>query len=56
MSCEAIALLLWYEALFSENERAVPRHRLIEHGFDVDGFLMGSSTNPPLWWSQADAP
>jgi len=56
MSCEAIALLPWYEGLFSEDERAVARHRLDEHGFDVDGFLQRSSSSPPLWWSQAEAP
>ena len=30
--------LPWYDGLFSEDERAVARHRLVEHGFDVDGF------------------
>ena len=56
MSCEAIALLPWYENLFSDNERAVARHRLTEHGFDVDGFLERSASSPPLWWSRAEAP
>jgi hypothetical protein len=56
MSCEAIALLHWYAGLFSEDERAVARHRLVEHGFDVDGFLQRCSSSTPLWWSQAEAP
>ncbi len=51
MSCEAIALLPWYEELFSEDERTVARHRLTDYGFDVDGFLERRSTSPPLWWS-----
>ena len=55
MSCEAIALLPWYEDLFSDDERAVARHRLTAHGFGVDGFLQRSSTSPPLWWGQAQA-
>jgi hypothetical protein len=37
MSCEAIALLPWYEDPFSANELALARHRLVEHNFDVDG-------------------
>ena len=52
MSCEAIALLPWYEELFSDDERAVARHRLTEHNFDVDSFVRLASTTPPSWWVQ----
>ena len=52
MSCEAIVLLPWYEDLFSEDERAVARHRLTEHRFDGDAFLQKAAGNPPPWWGQ----
>jgi hypothetical protein len=39
MSCEAMALLPWYEELFSSEELAVARRRLTEHNFDIDGFI-----------------
>ena len=52
MSCEAIALLPWYQELFTEEELSVARHRLTEHNFDVDGFLQRASQNPPAWWVQ----
>ena len=54
MSCEAIALLPWYEDLFSANELAVARRQLTEHNFDVDGFIQEASANPPSWWQKAD--
>jgi hypothetical protein len=55
MSCEAIVLLPWYEDLFSDYEKAVARHRLIEHHFDVDAFVQQASTTPPSWWVQGNA-
>lgn len=51
MSCEAIALLPWYEDLFTDDQLAVARHRLKEHNFDVDGFIRQSGATPPVWWS-----
>ena len=56
MSCEAIALLPWYVDRFSEDVRSVARHRLAEHGIDVDGFLQRNSSSPPPWWSRAKSP
>ena len=55
MSCEAIALLPWYQDLFSADELAVARHRLLEHNFDVDGFNQKASANPPVWWKEAES-
>lgn len=49
MSVEACALLPWYEELFSDAERATARRRLVEHRFDVDGFLQARGANPPPW-------
>jgi hypothetical protein len=54
MSCEAIVLLPWYADLFHDGEKAVARHRLIEHDFDVDAFLEMSEGSPPPWWNQGD--
>jgi len=55
MSCEAIVLLPWYEDLFSDDEKAVARHRLIEHHFDVNAFVQRASSTPPIWWGQGNA-
>jgi hypothetical protein len=55
MSCEAFALLPWYQALFSAEERAVARRRLTEHDFDVDGFLQQKAGSPPSWWDEDDS-
>jgi hypothetical protein len=49
MSVEAAALLPWYEALFTDEERAVARRRLVDHGFDIDEFLENRSTRAPAW-------
>jgi hypothetical protein len=54
MSCEAFALVPWYKDLFSDDERAVARHRLIEHHFDVDAFVQQASSTPPAWWAQGN--
>jgi hypothetical protein len=54
MSVEAIALLPWYTALFTEDERATARRRLVEHDFDVDSFLIASAAAPPPWLSSDD--
>jgi hypothetical protein len=52
MSCEAIALLPWYTELFTVDELSVARHRLMEHNFDIDGFVQRRISSPPVWWSQ----
>jgi hypothetical protein len=52
MSCEAVALLPWYEELFSDDELASARHRLTEHNFDYNSFIERSAASPPLWWGQ----
>lgn len=49
MSAEAIALLPWYEPLFTPTERATARRRLVQYGFDVDGFLLAKSAFTPPW-------
>jgi hypothetical protein len=53
MSCEAYVLLPWYANLFSEKERAVARHRLDDHRFDVDTFVERASQNTPAWWTDS---
>jgi len=55
MSVEAVALLPWYEALFTSDERGAARRRLGEHRFDVDGFLQRRAAMPPGWTTDADA-
>lgn len=54
MSVEAVALLPWYETLFTDEQRAVARRRLMEHRFDVDGFLATRTASPPAWTEAAD--
>lgn len=49
MSVEAAALLPWYEPLFSEEQRAVAKRRLVEHRFDVAEFLTARTRTPPDW-------
>jgi len=49
MSVEAFALLPWYADLFTDDQRATARRRLVEHGFDVDAFLQRQSQSPPGW-------
>jgi hypothetical protein len=49
LSVEASVLLPWFEALFSDGERAVARRRLTDHRFDVDGFVTVQSAAPPSW-------
>lgn len=49
LSCEAMALLPWYEALFTVDEKTAARRRLAEHRFDVDAFLRTASARPPSW-------
>lgn len=49
MSVEAAVLLPWYEHLFSGDERATARRRLVEHKFDVEAFLQRRGAQPPSW-------
>jgi len=51
MSVEAVALLPWYEPLFTDEHREIARRRLIKHRFDVDEFLVTRSAQPPTWAS-----
>lgn len=53
MSVEFFVLLPWYHVLFTETERAVARHRLNEHRFDVDAAVVRASAQPPAWWDEA---
>jgi len=55
MSVEAAALLPWYADLFSDEQRGVARRRLVEHGFDVDGFLRDRQARPPAWIQEPSA-
>ena len=50
MSCEATALLPWYEELFTDEQLGVARRRLAAHHFDIDGFLRRRRATPPPWW------
>ena len=52
MSVEAVALLPWYRDLFSDDERATAEHRLREHRFDVERFLLRAEAEPPEWARQ----
>lgn|SRR5487761_1108867 len=56
MSVEAVALLPWYEPLFTDAERAVARHRLVEHHFDVDAYIRHRTDAPPHWTTDATPP
>jgi hypothetical protein len=49
MSVEAVALLPWYEHLFTDEELATARRRLVEHGFDIEAFIEGYAASPPQW-------
>jgi hypothetical protein len=49
MSVEAAVLLPWYEALFTDAQRSVARRRLLEHGFDVEGFVESRQSSRPGW-------
>ena len=55
LTAEAAALLPWYEELFDRAERAEARRRLLEHGFDLDGFLQRRRAHPPRWVEEGDA-
>jgi hypothetical protein len=46
MSVEAVALLPWYDSLFTDEQRAVARHRLVEHHFDLDAYLSNRVASP----------
>ena len=50
MTCEAQVLLPWYRDLFTDQEVAAARRRLIAHHFDVDAFLERATASPPSWW------
>jgi hypothetical protein len=50
MSCEAHVLLPWYRDLFTNEQVAIARRRLIAHHFDVDAFLDRAVASPPSWW------
>jgi hypothetical protein len=49
MSVEAAVLLPWYADLFTDEERRVSRRRLVDHDFDVDGFLRDRQARRPAW-------
>ena len=52
MSCEAVALLPWYEPLFTDDQLETARRRLAEHNFNFNGFIQRSAANRPLWSNQ----
>lgn len=54
MSVEAAAILPWYAPLFTEEQRAAARRRLVEHRFDVDRFLSIRGAQPPAWANPTD--
>lgn len=56
MSVEAAVLLPWYELLYTDDERAVARRRLVEHRFDVDAFLRTRCATPPSWTTDSAGP
>jgi hypothetical protein len=49
MSVEAADLLPWYEPLFTEEQRAAARRRLIEHRFPLHKFISERAKTPPPW-------
>jgi hypothetical protein len=49
MSVEAAAPVPWYEQIFSDQERAVARRRLVDHGFDIDAFRRSRESDSPGW-------
>jgi hypothetical protein len=49
MSVEAAALLPWYQALFTDEQRTTAARRLVAHRFDVDAFLQQRREAPPAW-------
>ena len=51
LSVEAFSLLPWYRDLFTADHHETAERRLTEHRFDVDGFLLRASANPPRWTS-----
>jgi hypothetical protein len=51
VSVEAFVLLPWYSEMFSEQELGTAERRLVEHGFDVAGFLTSAAATPPDWCS-----
>lgn len=50
MSIEAMVVLAWYKSLFTDDECATARSRLVAHGFDVDAYLKRVEQSPPKWW------
>ena len=55
MTIEAMALLPWYEDLFTRQELSNARRRLEEHKFDIDAYLATAWSNPPGWWGEVQA-
>ena len=53
MTVEALALVPWYSMLFSEEDRQLARRRLLDHKFDIDGFLARRAGSPPRWYLEA---
>ena len=52
MSVEAVALLPWYDPLFTDEQRVVVRLRLVEHHFDLDAYLSNRVATPPRWTTE----
>lgn len=61
MSVEAASPVAWCEHLFSGEDRATARRRLVDHQFDVGAFLQRRAARPPSWtvsdsWGQPAIP
>jgi hypothetical protein len=51
-SCEAFALLPWYQNLFSGVELQNARGRLDDYGFDIVAFENSAASRIPAWFEQ----
>jgi hypothetical protein len=55
MTVEALALLPWYEPLFTDDDRQRARHRLEQYQFDIEDFLSRRTAAPPSWVGSGEA-
>jgi hypothetical protein len=55
MTIELLALLPWYQELFTHQQRDKARWRLQEHGMDVEARLGEAATHAPAWAREPNA-
>ena len=51
LAVEALALLPWYDSLFTDTVRELAPRRLVDYHFDVDSFVARRMESPPDWYS-----